>query len=82
MSLFGLGCHIVRYSIYQDVIFKNIYRYDAVNRYCTINMAKKYLLTVTDEMGTKLEKEMKRRMIETVPETVRAILSEYLTDKK
>ena len=35
------------------------------------NMAKKYLLTVTDEMGTKLEKEMKRRMIETVPETVR-----------
>ena len=28
-------------------------------------MAKKYLLTVTDEMGAKLEKEMKRRMIET-----------------
>ena len=46
------------------------------------NMTKKYLLTVTDEMGAKLEKEMKRRMIETVPETVRAILSEYLTDKK
>ncbi|MDE1813809.1 MAG: hypothetical protein KGI05_03985 [Thaumarchaeota archaeon] len=45
-------------------------------------MVKKYLLTVTDEMAVKLEKEMKRRMIETVPETVRSILSEYLTDSK
>ena len=45
-------------------------------------MVKKYFLTVTDEMGAKLEKEMKRRMIKTVPETVRVILSEYLTDKK
>ncbi|SMH72627.1 protein of unknown function [Candidatus Nitrosotalea okcheonensis] len=44
MSLFGLGCHIVLYSIYQDVIFKNIYRYDAVNRYCTKKYGKKILV--------------------------------------
>ena len=45
-------------------------------------MAKKYFLTVTDEMAVRLEKEMKKRMVETVPETVRAILSEYFMDKK
>ncbi|MGI0060919.1 MAG: hypothetical protein ACREBA_00530 [Nitrosotalea sp.] len=45
-------------------------------------MVKKYLLTVTDEMASRLEKEMKRRMIDTVPETVRAILSEYFMDKR
>ncbi len=45
-------------------------------------MVKKYLLTVTDEMASRLEQEMKRRMIDTVPETVRAILSEYFMDKR
>ncbi|MGI0058988.1 MAG: hypothetical protein ACREBJ_04400 [Nitrosotalea sp.] len=45
-------------------------------------MVKKYFLTVTDEMASRLEKEMKKRMIETVPETVRAILSEYFMDKR
>lgn len=45
-------------------------------------MTKKYLITITDEMASKLEKDMKKRMLETVPETVRIILSEYLTNKK
>ncbi|MGI0088562.1 MAG: hypothetical protein ACREBI_11490 [Nitrosotalea sp.] len=45
-------------------------------------MVKKYFLTVTDEMATRIEKEMRKRMIETVPETVRAILSEYFMNKK
>lgn len=35
---------MVRYSIYQDVIFKNIYRYDAVNKYCTKRYDKKILV--------------------------------------
>jgi hypothetical protein len=45
-------------------------------------VVKKYFLTVTDGMAARLEKEMKKRMIETVPETVRAILSEYFMDNK
>ncbi|MDE1841854.1 MAG: hypothetical protein KGI09_08240 [Thaumarchaeota archaeon] len=45
-------------------------------------MVKKYFLTVTDEMAARLEKEMKKRMVETVPETVRVILSEYFIGKK
>ncbi len=47
-----------------------------------IDVVKKYLLTVTDEMASRLEKEMKKRMVETVPETIRAILSEYFMNKK
>lgn len=44
---------------------------------------KKIMLALPDEMLKVLEKERKERYLETIPETVRVILSEYLRkDKK
>ena len=42
---------------------------------------KKYMVSVPDEMEKVLEKERKERLLETVPETIRVILSEYLRSK-
>lgn len=39
---------------------------------------KKYMVSVPKEMEKILEKERKDRLLETVPETIRVILSEYL----
>ena len=39
---------------------------------------KKYMVSVPSEMEKVLEKERKERLLETVPETIRVILSEYL----
>ncbi len=39
---------------------------------------KKVMLALPDEMVKALEKERKARYLETVPETVRVILSDYL----
>ncbi len=39
---------------------------------------KRILVSVPDEMEKVLEKERKARMLETIPEVVRVILSEYL----
>jgi metal-responsive CopG/Arc/MetJ family transcriptional regulator len=39
---------------------------------------KKIMVSVPDEMVRVLEKERKERLLETVPETIRVILSEYL----
>lgn len=39
---------------------------------------KRLLVSVPEEMEKALEKERKERMLETIPETVRVILSEYL----
>jgi hypothetical protein len=39
---------------------------------------KKIMLSVPDEMEKALEKERKERLLETLPETIRVILSEYL----
>ena len=39
---------------------------------------KKIMLSVPVEMEKALEKERKDRLLETVPETIRVILSEYL----
>ncbi len=44
-----------------------------------MHMMKRYTLAVTDEMERKLEAERKKRLLETIPETVRVILSEYLS---
>ncbi len=44
-----------------------------------MRMMKRYTLAVTDEMERKLETERKKRLLETIPETVRVILSEYLS---
>lgn len=42
---------------------------------------KKIMVSVPDEMEKALEKERKERMLETIPETIRVILSEYLRKK-
>ena len=42
---------------------------------------KRLMVSVPDEMEKALEKERKERMLETIPETVRVILSEYLRKK-
>lgn len=42
---------------------------------------KKVMLAIPDEMYTVLEKERKERLLETVPETIRVILSDYLRSK-
>ncbi|MEM3064989.1 MAG: ribbon-helix-helix protein, CopG family [Candidatus Nitrosotenuis sp.] len=39
---------------------------------------KKVMVSIPDEMAKALEKERKERLLETVPETIRVILSEYL----
>lgn len=40
---------------------------------------KRYTVTVTHEMAERLEKESKRLLLDSVPETIRMILSEYLS---
>ena len=42
---------------------------------------KKVMLAVPEEMLKALEKERKQRYLETIPETVRVILSDYLKEK-
>src|SRR5579875_1164255 len=50
--------------------------------YWCISMAmKKVMLAIPDEMFAVLEKERKARLLETVPETIRVILSDYLRSK-
>ena len=39
---------------------------------------KKIMLALPDEMVRVLEKERKERYLQTIPETIRMILSEYL----
>lgn len=39
----------------------------------------KHTLTLTEEMEKRLEVERKRRCLQTIPETIRAILSEYVS---
>jgi hypothetical protein len=42
---------------------------------------KRYMLSITEEMEKELERERKKRLLDTIPETVRMILSEYLVKK-
>ncbi len=42
---------------------------------------KRYMLTMTEEMERKIEAERKKRLLDSIPETVRMILSEYLSSK-
>ena len=41
--------------------------------------ARRYTLTVTEDMHERLEEDRKRRCLQTIPETIRAILSEYVS---
>lgn len=42
-------------------------------------MMKRYMVSVTEEMEKKLESERKKRLLDSIPETIRMILSEYLS---
>jgi hypothetical protein len=42
---------------------------------------KKIMLALPEEMVNALEKERKERYLETLPETVRVIVSDYLRNK-
>ena len=39
---------------------------------------KKIMVSLPDEMVKVIEKERKARMLETIPETIRVMISEYL----
>jgi len=40
---------------------------------------KRYMLSITEEMKRKLEQERRKRLLDSIPETVRMILSEYFS---
>ena len=42
-------------------------------------MMKRYNVAMTEEMEKKLEQERKKRLLDSIPETIRTILSEYLS---
>lgn len=42
---------------------------------------KKIMLAIPDEMVKVLEKERKERLLDSIPETIRVILSDYLREK-
>lgn len=44
-----------------------------------IDMAQKRLISITEEMEKKLEEERKKRLLDSIPETVRMILSDYFS---
>ena len=39
---------------------------------------KKYMVSIPEEMNKALEKEQKERLLETIPETIRVMLSDYI----
>ena len=45
-------------------------------------MMRRFTPSISEEMEKALEKERKKRMLETIPETARMIISEYLAKTK
>ncbi len=44
----------------------------------SIKMMKRYNVAMTEEMEAALEKERRKRLLDSIPETIRTILSEHL----
>ena len=44
-------------------------------------MMKRYMISVSEEMAKRLEEEQKKRLLDSIPETIRVILSEYFSNK-
>ncbi len=42
-------------------------------------MMKKWNVSITEELENALERERKKRMLDSIPETIRVILSEHLS---
>lgn len=40
------------------------------------------MLSVSEEMAKRLAEEQKKRLLDSIPETIRVILSEYLSHSK
>ena len=51
-----------------------------INRYTNMAM-KRFMLSITEEMEKALERERRRRMLSSIPETARVILGEYIASK-
>ena len=63
------------------VLYPKAYKAFYSSVWMAINaMMKKYTLAITEEMEKKLESERKKRLLDSVPETVRMILSEYFSN--
>jgi hypothetical protein len=45
-------------------------------------MMKKYNVSISEELEREIEKERKRRYLDTIPETMRVLLSEHMAEKK
>jgi len=76
-SSLGFCCVSIRYLLVYtiNILIK-------VSMYTIRYMAmKKFMISVPIEMEKVLEKERKERLLETIPETIRVILSEYLRKK-
>ena len=46
------------------------------------SIMKKYNVSISDELEKEIERERKKRYIETVPEMMRILLSEHMAEKK
>ena len=45
-------------------------------------MMKKYNVSISEELEKEIERERKRRYLDTIPETMRVLLSEHMAEKK
>lgn len=45
-------------------------------------MMKKYNVSISEELEREIDKERKRRYLDTIPETMRVLLSEHMAEKK
>ena len=43
---------------------------------------KRFMLSITAEMEKALEEERKKRMLDSIPETIRSLLGEYFRQKE
>jgi hypothetical protein len=52
-----------------------------INRCNSVGM-KRFMLSITEDMEKALEKERKKQMLGSIPETARVIIGEYLAQKQ
>lgn len=64
------------------LLWLSIERVLICRQFLASGMMKKYNVAITEELERELEKERKRRMLDSIPETMRVILSEYLANRK
>lgn len=43
---------------------------------------KKYNVSISEELEREIEKERKRRYLDSIPETMRVLLSEHMAEKR